>query len=167
MLAAMNMAMQTAQTARTSPAVPHARPSRAATGAAGASPLRLLLVDDSRVNRMAVTSALVRWGIVPTMACNGEQAVKLAERCEFDFVLMDILMPVMDGVVATARIRQFERENPTRAAVPIVAYTSLDLGPDTAHLARVGLSAVLPKPCSATALLSCLAFWCPHRFVSN
>jgi len=126
-----------------------------------------MLVDHSRLNRMQVSAVLMRWGIVPTLACNGEQAVKLAERRDFDLVLMDILMPVMDGVVATAKIRQFERENPTRASVPIVAYTSLDLGTDRARWARVGLTAVLPKPCSATSLQSCLAQWCPDRFAVN
>lgn len=126
-----------------------------------------MLVDDSRTNRMLVSAVLMRWGIVPTMACNGEQAVRQAEQCEFDLVLMDILMPVMDGVVATAKIRQFEREHPARASVPIVAYTSLDLGTDSARWARVGLTAVLPKPCSATSLQSCLAQWCPSRFVAS
>ena len=60
--------------------------------------LRLLLVDDCRTNRMLVTAVLTRWGVVPTMACNGEQAVLISERQDFYIVLMDILMPVMDGV---------------------------------------------------------------------
>lgn len=127
--------------------------------------VRLLLVDDCRVNRMLVTAVLTRWGIVPTIACNGSQAVIIAARQSFDIVLMDMLMPVMDGVVATAKIRQAERENEARAPVPIVAYTSLDLGSDPDRLARVGLSAVLPKPCSATSLQACLARWCPEKFV--
>lgn len=125
----------------------------------------MLLVDDCRVNRMLVTAVLTRWGIVPTIACNGAQAVIIAERQSFDIVLMDMLMPVMDGVVATAKIRQGERENPLRTPVPIVAYTSLDLGADPERLARVGLSAVLAKPCSATSLQDCLARWCPEKFL--
>ncbi len=116
---------------------------------------------------MLVTAVLTRWGVVPTMACNGEQAVLISERQDFDIVLMDILMPVMDGVVATAKIRQAERENPLRGQVPIVAYTSLDLGTDTARLAQIGLTAVLPKPCNATSLEACLARWCPDKFLAN
>jgi len=153
-----------------------------ATSAAGAAPgrstsdpfartnpqaLRLLLVDDCRVHRMLVTTVLTRWGVVPTIACNGSQAVIIAERQDFDIVLMDLLMPVMDGVVATAKIRQAERENPLRAPVPIVAYTSLDLGSDLALLGRVGLSGVLPKPCNASSLQQCLSRWCPDRFSGN
>lgn len=141
-------------------------PSAPARGAAQRA-LRLLLVDDCRVNRMLVTAVLTRWGIVPTIACDGAQAVLITERQDFDIVLMDILMPVMDGVVATAKIRQAERENPLRTQVPIVAYTSLDLGKDPVRLARVGLSAILPKPCSAESLQTCLARWCPNKFVVN
>jgi CheY-like chemotaxis protein len=129
--------------------------------------LRLLLVDDCRVNRMLVTAVLTWWGIVPTMACNGSQAVIIAERQRFDIVLMDILMPVMDGVVATTKIRRAERENPLRAQVPIIACTSLDLGTDPVWLNRVGLSAVLPKPCNATSLRACLSRWCPDKFVES
>jgi CheY-like chemotaxis protein len=116
---------------------------------------------------MLVTAVLTRWGIVPTIACDGAQAVLIAERQSFDIVLMDLLMPVMDGVVATAKIRQAERENPQRAQVPIVAYTSLDLAADPMRMARVGWSAVLPKPCSATSLRACLTRWCPDRFLGN
>lgn len=116
---------------------------------------------------MLVTAVLTRWRIVPTIACNGEQAVQISERQDFDIILMDMLMPVMDGVVATAKIRQAERENPLRGQVPIVAYTSLDLGTDTHRLAQIGLTAVLPKPCSASSLQACLARWCPDRFSVN
>lgn len=128
------------------------------------SPLRILVADDCRTNRMLVTAVLLRWHIVPTMACDGAQAVQLAETRDFDLVLMDILMPVMDGVIATARIRQFEREHLARQPVPIVAYTALDLCADKTALDRVGLSAVLPKPCSASSLQSCLKRWCPQKF---
>lgn len=131
------------------------------------SPLRLLLVDDCRLNRMLVTATLVRWGIVPTMACDGVQALQQVERRAFDIVLMDLLMPVMDGVMATARIRQFERENPNRRPMPIVAYTSLDIGSDPVVLRRVGLTDVLPKPCTASSLQSCLERWCPDRFSAS
>lgn len=116
---------------------------------------------------MLVTSMLTRWGIVPTIACNGEQAVLIAKRHDFDIVLMDIQMPVMDGVVATAKIRYSERQRPQVRHMPIVAYTSLDLAAEQEKLARVGLNAVLAKPCSPQALQDCLAQWCPAKFVLN
>lgn len=160
MLEAMNTAIRT----------PAATTGARSEGDLTASPhgaLRVLLVDDCRVNRLLVTAVLARWGIVPTIACNGSQAVLIAARYEFDIVLMDILMPVMDGVMATARIRHDERQNPSRTPVPIVAYTSLGLNADPERLARVGLSDVLPKPCNAGSLQDCLARWCPGRFPSD
>ncbi len=125
---------------------------------------RILVVDDCRVNRMLVNAVLMRWSLVPVIACNGAQAVALAERHDYDLVLMDILMPVMDGIVATAKIRQIEREKLKRRPVPIVAYTSTDLVADGAQLERVGLSAVLAKPCTAASMRQCLEPWCPDKF---
>lgn len=127
-------------------------------------PLRILLADDCEANRLLVKAVLHRWDIVPTMAENGERAALLAMSCEFDLILMDMVMPVMDGVVATARIRQFERENPTRPPLPIVAYTSLDLISAKFSLRDLGLTAVLAKPCSPSSLRLCLERWCPDRF---
>ena len=72
--------------------------------------LRFLLVDDCRAHRLMVEATLARWAIVPTMACNGGQAVILAERTGFDIVLMDLLMPVMGGLAAAAKMRQAERQ---------------------------------------------------------
>lgn len=161
MLRGMNMASPAVSTS-TSPVS-----SSAWAQAAAQRALRLLLVDDCRVHRMLVTAVLTRWGVVPTIACNGEQAVRIAARQDFDIVLMDMLMPVMDGVVATARIRQAERENPVREQVPIIAYTSLDLGADPQRLAQIGLTAILPKPCNASTLRACLDRWCPQTLGSQ
>lgn len=142
------------------------RASVSASPAARQTP-RLLLVDNCRTNRMLVTAVLTRWGIVPTIACNGAQAVVIAQRQDFDLVLMDMLMPVMDGVVATAKIRQAEREKSQRVPVPIVAYTSLDIGANPEWMARVGFTALLAKPCNASTLQSCLARWCPDKCLIN
>lgn len=163
----INLAGMTNLSASAANAARSPRPASASARSAAPLAMRLLLVDDCRLNRMLVTAVLTRWGIVPTIACDGEQAVHIAERQNFDIVLMDLLMPVMDGVVATAKIRQAERENPQRAQVPIVAYTSLDLGADPMRMARVGWTAVLPKPCSAFTLGACLTRWCPDRFLGH
>ena len=126
--------------------------------------LRLLVVDDSPANQTYVAHVLERLGLAPaTMAMDGEQALRLLQRQDFDLVLMDILMPVMDGLVATARIRQIERDKPARTPLPIVAYTSLELHADPARLRRSGLSDVLDKPCSTRSLRQCLQRWCPEH----
>jgi CheY-like chemotaxis protein len=129
--------------------------------------MRVLLADDCRHGRRLLTGLLLKWGIVPTLAGNGEQAVLLTQRRNFDLVIMDILLPGMDGVVATAKIRQFERENLLERPVPIVAYSALDLGAVKAPLEHAGVTAVLYKPCSSSSLQNCLAFCCPgRRFLS-
>lgn len=126
--------------------------------------LRLLVVDDYPVNQMVVEAIVARWGIDPALAGDGEQAVHMAHFSAFDLVLMDLVMPVLDGVAATRRIRSFGRDSKTSSKVPIVAYSSLDLGRDRALLQKVGLSDVLPKPCSAQSLEACLDQWCPDLF---
>jgi CheY-like chemotaxis protein len=126
--------------------------------------LRVLVADPCRAHRMLVTGALLRWQILPTIACDGAQALEIVEARGFDLLLMDLLMPVMDGVVAIAKIRQFEREHPGRRPMPIVAYTALDLRGESSALRRVGLNGVLTKPCTASSLQSCLERCCPQGF---
>jgi two-component system sensor histidine kinase/response regulator len=131
------------------------------------APLRVLVADACRAHRMLVTGVLLRWQILPTLACDGAQALQIVEARDFDLLLMDLLMPVMDGVVTTARIRQFERENPGRQPLPIVAYTALDLRGETSALRRVGLNGVLTKPCTVSSLQSCLERCCPQGFCDD
>jgi two-component system, sensor histidine kinase len=145
----------------------HLYPHRHGQSVSSRPALKLLLVDGSRPQRMLVTAMLLRWNIVPTMACDGLQAVRLAERRHFDCILMDLQLPVVDGIVATALIRQDQRENPSRPVTPVVAYTALDLGAVSTRLQRVGWTAVLHKPCTPLALRNCLALCCPDWHGTN
>jgi CheY-like chemotaxis protein len=129
-----------------------------------AHPLRLLLADDCIANQAYVEAVLGHWGIEPTIASDGEEAVQLAHLMVFDVVLMDIVMPVLHGVAATQRIRSFGHDSMTCPTVPIIAYSSLNLVRDRALLERVGLSDVLARPCTPTSLRACLEQWCPDRF---
>lgn len=120
--------------------------------------LRILAADDSEANRLYLARVLARLGYAASYACNGEEALQWIRRQPFDLVLMDITMPVMDGLVATARIRQLEQANPA-SRLTIVAYSLLDMPTDAGALQRLGLDDVLPKPCSADSLRRCLARW--------
>jgi CheY-like chemotaxis protein len=102
---------------------------------------------------------LSHWGIVPTTACNGAQALALVSERRFDIILMDIAMPVMDGLEAAQRIRQLEIEHPERPRTPIVAYTTGWLLADTTLLSRVGFDEAIKKPCSADQMKACLRRW--------
>jgi CheY-like chemotaxis protein len=117
------------------------------------------------VNRQLISNALDEWGIEPEIAYDGAEAVMLARHMEFDLVVMDLAMPVLDGVAATRRIRANEVKQASRRAVPIVAHTSLVIGPGSGLLTRVGLNGILPKPSTDHALRSCIERWCPEAVV--
>jgi CheY-like chemotaxis protein len=99
-------------------------------------------------------------GVTPALAENGAEAVALAETQAFDLILMDLQMPVLDGLGATKRIRVFEQERST-ARVPVLAYTSCALG---GNLLR---DCGLDKPCNAQALQECLVRWCARDATSD
>ncbi len=126
------------------------------------SPVRVLVVDDNPLNLMVMSALLESKGLVPMLAKDGAEAVALACELHFDLILMDLQMPILDGLGATAAIRRFEntRSNTrSRPAVPIMAYSSLP--PADHELAAIGLNGILPKPCGAQDLESCLVRWCP------
>jgi two-component system, sensor histidine kinase and response regulator len=123
----------------------------------------VLVVDDCPVNQMLMMAMLLRWGINPLLAADGAEAVALACEHEFDLIFMDLQMPVLDGLAATAQIRRFEREH-ARVRVPVVAYTSSSIADDSSALSHLGLDAVLPKPCNLQSLEACLTRWCAFDF---
>ena len=128
-----------------------------------AASLRVLLADDSQVLRYVTCRLLATWGIVPVLARNGAEAVALAAEQDFDLILMDIQMPIMDGLTATLRIRNQERVG-CSGRVPVVAYTSCDSTWDKEALSRSGMDAQLQKPCNAAAMENCLNRLCPRKF---
>lgn len=137
---------------------------------AQALPLRVLVVDDNEINRAQAAALLACWGAQTIEASNGAEAVGLVvDGHEFDLVLMDVQMPVMNGLAATAQIRQLERERSRadRLRLPIVALTSEVLPADESHLRQFGLDAVLSKPLTPTSLVACLARWCPGTVQPN
>ena len=126
-------------------------------GRSGAG-LEVLLVDDCPHNRRVGVALLSTLEVQPVIACNGADAMKLIREREFDLVLMDIWMPVMDGLEATVEIRRFEEANRAGARVPIVAYSSAELSPAILH--RVGMNAALRKPSNVALMRECLRQWC-------
>lgn len=119
--------------------------------------LRVLVVDDDPVNLHVTSAMLACWGIRPLLAADGVQAVALAGEQPLDLILMDLQMPVLDGLGATQEIRRAEQAL-SRARVPVVAYTSIS--PKRALLGNFGIDDVLAKPCDETALRDCLLHWC-------
>lgn len=125
---------------------------------AAAPHITVLLVDDEAVNLMLVSEMLSRWGIDAVLAGDGAEAVALACEQPMDLILMDLQMPVLDGVGATRQIRHHEREQ-TLPRTPVVAWTSNEVS--RRALRDVGIDDILAKPCDRNALLLCLQRWCP------
>jgi CheY-like chemotaxis protein len=110
---------------------------------------RVLLADDNESNRMVVSRMLEKQGHRVDMAGNGLEAVEAVRTCPYDLVVMDIMMPEMDGIAATVAIRRL----PGRAGrIPIIGLTASTMGADGDAAFRSGMNAFLIKPASAERL---------------
>ncbi len=106
-----------------------------------------LIVEDNELNREVASELLSERGLEVTMAVDGRDAVekfKASQPGEFDFILMDIMMPVMNGIEATKAIRALER--PDAGIVPIIAMTANAFAEDVAKSIEAGMNAHLSKP---------------------
>jgi CheY-like chemotaxis protein len=119
--------------------------------------LVVLVADDNPLNRMVACEMLACFGICPLQAADGAEAVLTAARVRLDLILMDLQMPVLDGLGATRQIRRAEQEQ-TRGRVPVVAYTSASR--QGLRWSEFGIDDVLDKPCERQAMQECLLRWC-------
>jgi CheY-like chemotaxis protein len=94
------------------------------------------------------------------------EAVLLAGEHEFDMILMDLDMPVMDGLTATVRLRAQEVENRVSKPVPVVAYTSAT-STEERQWQQCGMNELLAKPSDVLAMSECLERWCPSKFTAT
>jgi CheY-like chemotaxis protein/HPt (histidine-containing phosphotransfer) domain-containing protein len=111
---------------------------------------RVLLVEDVPLNRFLVDEMTKDWGLVLEMAMDGSAGLQKASENNYDLILMDIQMPVMDGVEATRAIRKLD--DPVRASVPIVALSANAFDSDRRHYLAVGMNDTLSKPFDALQL---------------
>jgi signal transduction histidine kinase/CheY-like chemotaxis protein/ligand-binding sensor domain-containing protein len=126
-----------------------------AAGAAGRRGLRVLLAEDNEINQKLAVRLLERWGHAVTVCRNGREAVDALARARFDVVLMDVQMPVMDGLTATAAIR--ERERQTGGHVPVIALTAHAMKGDQERCLAAGMDAYVTKPLRAAELAEAFA----------
>ncbi len=108
-------------------------------------PLKILLVEDGRTNQILARKLLEKWGHQVQIADNGLLAVEAWQASKFDLILMDIAMPVMDGLQATRRIRELEDAS-SMPRIPIVAVTAHALKGDRERCLEAGLDDYIPKP---------------------
>jgi len=115
---------------------------------------RVLLTDDNVINRQVVRLFLQPQGAVITEATNGREALDALSRDDFDLVLLDVHMPVMDGVEAIRRIRE---SSAAWRGVPVIALTADAMAGDRERLLAIGMSGYVSKPIDQTQLLSAIA----------
>ncbi|HNT74305.1 MAG TPA: response regulator [Anaerolineae bacterium] len=119
---------------------------------------RILVVDDDARSAYALSKLLADKGLKPTIAGAGEKALALLQQSDYDLVLMDIMMPEMDGYETIQRIR----EQPHRHDLPILALTAKAMKGDREKCLEAGANDYLPKPVDAERLFSMLRVWLYH-----
>jgi signal transduction histidine kinase/CheY-like chemotaxis protein/HPt (histidine-containing phosphotransfer) domain-containing protein len=123
-----------------------------------AAPLRgkrILLAEDNEVNQQVATAFLQSAGLEVSVACNGLQAVEMAQSAQFAAILMDMHMPEMDGLEATRQIRSI----PTCATTPIIAMTAAVMQEDKKACFDAGMDDFVGKPIEPEELIGALRKW--------
>ena len=118
--------------------------------------LRILVAEDNQINRLVVLTQLRKLGHQAEAVVNGVEAVERATAEDYDLVLMDCQMPLMDGYEATRRIRE---ARPDRT--PIIAVTANAMSGDRDRCLAAGMDDFISKPIDMKLLSRLLAVWCP------
>ena len=115
----------------------------------------ILLVEDNELNQELAMELLTGIGIRVTLACNGQEALDILQEDDFDGVLMDIQMPVMDGYTATRKIREQLRFKD----LPIIAMTANVMAGDLAKAEASGMNEHISKPLDVNQMFNTMACW--------
>ena len=117
---------------------------------------RVLLTEDNRVNQLVATKMLGKLGMQADVANNGEEALQYLENNTYDVVLMDIQMPVMDGLEATRLIRK----NPKYVNLPILALSAGVTFDEQSACDAAGMTGFISKPISLVEIINKLVEVC-------
>ncbi|TAN49422.1 MAG: response regulator, partial [Methylococcaceae bacterium] len=122
---------------------------------------RILVVDDDSRNLFVITAALEQQGAKVKNAVNGRRALELLAKNPVDLVIMDIMMPEMDGYQTIARLRA----DPALAAIPVLALTAKALPDDREKTLAAGADDYLSKPVDYDVLINMAVLWCGRRSI--
>ena len=123
----------------------------------------ILLVEDNVINQKVVTATLRKKGYEVAVANNGSEALEALERSRFDLVLMDLQMPVLDGLETTRRIRL----SPRFASLPVVALTAHTAAAERQRAIEAGVDGYLTKPLSPAELLAAVEEYVTHPVAAH
>ena len=119
---------------------------------------RVLIVEDNEVNRMIAREMLISLGLEVLEAADGQQALDALDRHKVDLIIMDCLMPVMDGYETARAIRRREADSAT-SRTPIVALTANAFDEDAARSRVAGMDGHMAKPYTRAQLRELLGAW--------
>jgi len=108
--------------------------------------LSILLVEDNELNQRLMKISLARFNYKVSIAINGLEGVNMFIKEKFDLILMDIMMPIMDGFESTQNIRKIEATNPELGHIPIIAFTANTINNDREKCIKGGMDDILEKP---------------------
>ncbi|MEO8583324.1 MAG: response regulator [Flavitalea sp.] len=111
---------------------------------------RILVVEDVELNQYLARHIMESWGCIVNVVENGQKAVEKIKTDNYDLVLMDIQMPVMDGIEATKRIRRMD--DPEKASIPIIALTANAMPNEFEIYLKSGMNDCMQKPFEEPAL---------------
>jgi len=133
---------------------------------------RVLLVEDNEINQQVAKEILEGAGLVVTLANNGQEAVNAVQKENYDAVLMDVQMPVMDGYTATRKIRELQLKatepkdskegsvlSPQSSELPIIAMTAHAMAGDEQKSLEAGMNDHVTKPIDPDQLFATLQKW--------
>jgi two-component system cell cycle response regulator len=116
-------------------------------------PIKILSVDDSRTIRVVVGRTLRPYDCILCEAANGEEGLAAAAREKPDLILLDVTMPVMDGVTMLTKLK----EDPALKAIPVIMLTAEAGRDNVIHIARLGVRDYLVKPFKEEQLIEKLS----------
>jgi len=119
----------------------------------------VLVAEDNIINQRVVREILQAHGIDPIIVDNGRAAVETIVNEHVDLVIMDIMMPEMDGIEATSKIREQERSSGSDRRIPIIAFTANAMMGDREKYLRAGMDDYLSKPLDLENFSLMLEHW--------
>ncbi|MEH6585711.1 MAG: ATP-binding protein [Halioglobus sp.] len=129
---------------------------------------KVLLAEDSEVNQFIISEILSNYGLKVDVVSDGFEAVEAVKNNgRYDLILMDIQMPIMDGIQATHKIRSLLNSDPHTSKIPVIALTAYALEGDEQTFLAEGMDGYLSKPLRSADFLAVLEKWLPNRRRTN
>ena len=123
--------------------------------------MKILLVEDNLMNQKVVMFNLKKLNLEIAPAVTGSEAIELFKNNQFSLVLMDIMLPEMDGYQITQAIREMEKQNNIENPVPIIALTANTYDNDKEKCFNAGMNDYLSKPFTSKQLIDMIAKYLP------